>query len=406
MMIGWSGRRKFLTMMGFLLPAIIGILVFSVYPIIVNTYISFTNKNSSHPNPDCTAGLNNVMIPTCWPVFRDKAPTGIAEPFRLATPLYKNYSDMFGLLFTQDALLGLLAIVVAIGVPWYAAGRINKHQEQQLTRSIPSALLWVIAIVGMVVLGVLFQLPTAVKNLANTGDFLLVVGRTLLFVIIRVPFTFVIGLVFALILNSNFIKFRTFFRVVLFIPWAASSMAVLMALVWQFFFREQGTINAVLALFNVPAKTWLNDPISAFAAVLIVDIWFSYPFFMIVILGALQSIPAEAFEASEIDGANYWQQLVNITLPLIRPAILPATVLTSISAFQMFGTAWAITAGGPGIVGKPGATEFVMIYAYKMIFQTQNYGRATAFAVVIFLILFTATMYSNRFTKITKGAYE
>jgi arabinogalactan oligomer / maltooligosaccharide transport system permease protein len=406
MMIGWSGRRKFLTMMAFLLPALVGVLIFSVYPILVNTYISFTNKNSSHPNPDCASGLNNVMIPTCWPVFRDKAPTGLADPFKVAEPITKNYADMFGLLFTQEALLGILAIVLAIGVPLFTATRINKHQDTQLTRSIPSGLVWLLAIVGMVVLGVIFQLPVAFNNLMNTGDFLLVVGRTLIFVIIRVPFTFVIGLVFALILNSNFIKFRTFFRVMLFIPWAASSMAVLMALVWQFFFREQGTLNAVLQLFNIPAKTWLNDPVSAFGVVLLVDIWFSYPFFMIVILGALQSIPTEAYEASEIDGANWWQQLISITLPLIRPAILPATVLTSISAFQMFGTAWAITQGGPGVVGKPGATEFVMVYAYKMIFQTQNYGRATAFAVIIFLMLFTVTMWSNRFTKITKGAYE
>ena len=90
-----------------------------------------------------------------------------------------------------------------------------------------------------------------------------------------------------------------------------------------------------------------------------------------------------------MDGATWWQQLTSITLPLIRPAIMPAIVLTSITAFQMFGTAWAITAGGPTTgAGKPGATEFVMVYAYKQVFQTQAYGRTGAFAVIIFILLF------------------
>ena len=94
-------------------------------------------------------------------------------------------------------------------------------------------------------------------------------------------------------------------------------------------------------------------------------------------------------------------------LPLIRPAILPAIVLTSITAFQMFGTVWALTQGGPiQGAGQPGSTEFVMVYAYKQIFQTSNHGLATAFAVIVFIFLFAATLYSLRVTRITEGAYE
>jgi len=232
--------------------------------------------------------------------------------------------------------------------------------------------------------------------------------RTLLFVVIRVPFSFLIGLVLALILSSEQLPGRTFFRVVLFVPWAASSVAILMALVWQFFFREQGTINQVLlTVANIKGPVWLNNPVYAFGVVILVDLWFSYPFFMIAILGALAGIPGELYEAAEVDGATYIEQLRQITLPLIRPAILPAIVLTSITAFQMFGTVWALTLGGPSQgAGKPGATEFVMVYAYKQIFQLQNYGLATAFAVIIFIFLFAATLYSLRVTRITKGAFE
>ena len=128
----------------------------------------------------------------------------------------------------------------------------------------------------------------------------------------------------------------------LFIPWAASSVAILMALVWQFIFREQGLINQILLnILSIQGPVWLNNPIYAFGIVVLVDVWFSYPFFMVAILGALAGIPTELYEAAEVDGASWWDQLRSITLPLIRPAVLPAAVLTSITAFQMFGTAWA-----------------------------------------------------------------
>lgn len=404
-MVGWSGRRKALTILAFTFPALLGILIFSVYPITVNTYISFTNRNKSHPNPNCEAGLNGIMIPTCWPVFREKAPVGLGEPYSVIEPAYKNYADLFGKFFTPEALLAGLSVLLTV-VPLAVANYTDKRLERQAARSIPSSLVWIGGIIAVVLIGWLFQVPKAFDTLMNTGDFLVVVLRTLIFVVVRVPFSFILGLMLALILNSDYLKGRTFFRVMLFIPWAASSMAILMSLVWKFFFQEQGTINAVLNVFNLPTHVWLNDPVSAFVAIIVTDVWFSYSFFMIVILGALQSVPGEVYEAAEIDGAGWWRQLFSITLPLIRPAILPATVLTSITAFQMFGTAYAITGGGPGVVGKPGATELVMVYAFKQIFQTQNYGRATAFAVIIFLMLFSATLFSNRYLRLTKGAYE
>ena len=110
---------------------------------------------------------------------------------------------------------------------------------------------------------------------------------------------------------------RTFFRAVMVIPWAASTMFIIMALIWQFFFRSQGTINQVIQIFNANLKpiAWLSDPTYAFAIVILVNLWFSFPFCFNVILGALQSISADQYEAAEVDGANWWHQLMNITLP-------------------------------------------------------------------------------------------
>jgi arabinogalactan oligomer/maltooligosaccharide transport system permease protein len=193
------------------------------------------------------------------------------------------------------------------------------------------------------------------------------------------------------------------------IPWAASTMFIIISLIWQFFFRDVGVINQVLSVFGINGPAWLQQPGLAFGVILLVNLWFSFPFCFTIILGGLQAIPADQYEAAEMDGATYAQQLTNITLPLLRPTVIPAIILSAIGAggFQMFGTVWAITAGGPSRgAGVPGATEMVMIYAYKQVFQYNAYAKAGAFAVIVFIFLFIMTLYSLRITRITKGAYE
>jgi len=405
-MIGWSGRRKALVIALFIGPTIIGVLLFNVFPTLLSTYTSLTNRNKFHPNPDCTVPLTSVLDPVCWPVFGSNAPRGLAEPYRLQEPIFKNYSDLVGQLFTPEALHAL-ALILLCFVPLLIARWLLRRWERQGTQPMPPSALWLGALVLGVILAYSLNVGEAYATLQTTGDFFIVVFRTLLFVLIRVPLSFLLGLVLALILNSEHLPGRTFFRVILFIPWAASSLAILLALVWQFFFREQGVINQVLQMLGFDGYTWLNDPVTAFGAVVMTDVWFSYPFFMVVILGALQAIPKEMYEAADVEGAPWFTQLTRLTLPLIRPTILPAVILTSISAFQMFGTAYAITGGGPTQgAGKPGATDFVIVYAYKQIFNSQNYGTATAFAVVLFIFLFGVTLWSLRYARITKGAYE
>ena len=405
-MIGWSGRRKALTVLLFVGPTLLGILLLNVFPILLSTYVSFTNRNKFHPNPDCSVTLTSVLDPVCWPMFQGRAGRGLAEPYSLQTPLFQNYIDLVGKLFTVEAVQAVLLILICF-LPLIIAAALNRYWDRKITRPISSSTLWLFGLGGGLLLAFALNANAAYQQLLTTGDFFVVVWRTILFVVARVPLSFGLGLILALILNTPHLPGRTFFRVILFLPWATSSLAILMALVWQFFFREQGVINQVLRIIGFDGYAWLSDPVTAFAAIVITDVWFSYPFFMVVILGALQSVPNDVYEAADVEGASWWTQLTRITLPLIRPAILPATVLTSITAFQMFGTAWAITQGGPTRgAGVPGATEFVIVYAYKQIYQSQNYGSASAFAVILFIFLFAATLYSLRFTRITKGAYE
>lgn len=239
------------------------------------------------------------------------------------------------------------------------------------------------------------------------SDFYIVVLRTFIFTIVCVALFLVIGLILALIVNNPSIKYKSLWRTLFIVPWAVPSYVT--ALIWKFFYNEQfGTINNTLRAFGFSGNiAWLNDPTLAFIAVVIVNLWLSYPFFMFIILGALQSIPQDVYEAADVDGASRWRSLVSITLPLLRPAVMPAIILSSITTFQMFNTVWLITNGGPvTAVGKPGATEFVMLYVYKQAFRLNLVGVSSAFGMLIFILLFLLVLLNLRVTRVTQSAYE
>lgn len=234
--------------------------------------------------------------------------------------------------------------------------------------------------------------------------FFIVLGRSFLFVALCIPLFLIVGMLAAMALNHPSVRWKPLWRVALIIPWAVPSYIT--ALVWKFFFNgDFGTFNQIYRLFAGPQAglPWLTDPTWAFGSIVLTNLWMSYPFFMVVILGALQSIPSELYEAAAVDGANGWRQFWRITLPLLRPAILPATILSAILTFQVLNTAYLISEGGPFIsAAKPGATEFVMVYAFRNAFKLFNYSYISAFAVVIFGLLFAVTLGSLRFTGLVR----
>lgn len=400
-MIGWSGRRKTLTVLAFILPTLLGVLVFSVYPFVFNVFISLTDRGKFHPNPDCSDSLWRVVEPRCW---LSQEQRGLAEPFGIREPWYQNYTDLIGGLFSGPGPLAFLRIVVAV-LPLLGAWYLNRRLDKDLGRSIPSSVVWLGGLVLTVLVGWLLKAPEAYTTLQESGDFIMVNLRTILYVLVCMPLFFVTGLAMAIILNNQFLKGVTFFRVALIVPWAASTVAIMMSLVWQFFFRGQGTINQILSVANIEGPAYLNNDTWAFVIVVLVNLWYTYPFFMVTILGGLQSIPLDLYEAAEVDGASWWRQLINITLPLLRPTVLPIIVLSTLTTYKVDGVVWGLTQGGPVKgAGTPGATEFVMVHAYKQISQVQAYGRMGAFAVILFVALFAATLYSLRITRITEGA--
>ncbi len=140
-MSGWLGRRKWATILLFLLPTILAVLVFNVYPILLNTYVSFTNRNKFRPNPDCDVVLTGLLDPLCWPAFRENAPTGLGKPYVVQDPLLGNYDTLMGKLFTPEALLSLVLIAVTFA-PIVGANYLGKKQERKIDKKIPTNLIW------------------------------------------------------------------------------------------------------------------------------------------------------------------------------------------------------------------------------------------------------------------------
>lgn len=225
-------------------------------------------------------------------------------------------------------------------------------------------------------------------------------AKTLAWTIINVFFHVVIGVGLALILNRP-LRGRAIFRTLLILPWAVPQYIT--ALTWRGMFHYRyGEVNLVLIkLFGLPPIEWLSTPLGAFGACLITNIWLGFPFMMVIALGGLQSIPHELYEAAEVDGAGRFQQLKNITLPLLKPVMIPAISLGIIWTFNNFNVVWLVSNGGQ----PADSTHILVSYVYKSVFNYYRYGYGAALSMVIFFILLLISVNFIRRTKGTKGVY-
>ncbi len=205
------------------------------------------------------------------------------------------------------------------------------------------------------------------------------------------------GLLLALVLNTRALALRPVYRVLLILPWAMPNYIT--ALIWKGMFHQQfGIINQLFQMVGLQAVNWFDHPFTSFLAALTTNAWLSFPFMMVVSLGALQSIPADLYEAARVDGASRWQAFRAITLPSLRPALVPAVILSVVWTFNMFNIIYLVTAGDPG-----GSTEILITQAYKFAFERYRYGYAAAYSVVIFGILLVYGVFQNRYSKATEA---
>jgi arabinogalactan oligomer/maltooligosaccharide transport system permease protein len=228
-------------------------------------------------------------------------------------------------------------------------------------------------------------------------NFYWTLGFTLVWTVTNVAIGVTLGLLLALALNTRNLAFRPVYRVLLILPWATPTYIT--SLVWKGMFHKQfGVVNQIFQIFGANPIAWFDRPLTSYLAVLTTNGWLSFPFMMVVSLGALQSIPADLYEAARVDGASRWQQFGAITLPSLRPALVPAIILSVIWTFNQFNVIYLVSAGEPA-----GATEILITQAYKLAFEQYRYGYAAAYSVVIFLILLVYGVFQNRVTRATEA---
>jgi multiple sugar transport system permease protein len=216
------------------------------------------------------------------------------------------------------------------------------------------------------------------------GDrfFAVALWQTFIYTVSALVLEFALGLGLALLLDSQ-IRARNFFRSLLLIPMMLPPVVV--AVVWRLMYNPTfGMINGTLKGWGLDTSrlTWIASPTFALPSAILVDVWQWTPFVFLILLAGLQGIPQEPYEAAMIDGSSAWQTFRNITLPLLKPAILIALLLRTMDLLRIFDQVFILTQGGPGF-----ATETISLYIYKTAFRFFDFGYAAAMSFVLLVLV-------------------
>ncbi len=225
------------------------------------------------------------------------------------------------------------------------------------------------------------------EQLFANPQFITALVNTFVFVVVSIALEFVIGLGYALLLREQFRGYGILRGIVL-LPWMMSPVVV--AFVWSWLLNGSfGILNHVLLQLGVISANinWLSTPGLALPVIILVDVWRTTPFVMLVLLAGLQTIPAELYEAAKIDGAGAWQRLWRITLPLLKPAATIAFLMRVIIALRFFDIVWVMTRGGPA-----GTTEMLGTLGYKQSIMSMNMGSGSAITTIIFILSFVVSI--------------
>jgi len=232
-------------------------------------------------------------------------------------------------------------------------------------------------------------------RLAKDARFWLTLRNTLTFIVLALPLQYLIGLLLALVLNQEFIKFRRFFRVVFLMPMMMAPVAVSYIVGRMMLGEAYGPVNDILARFGLPSVPWLSLPIPAMISLVLVDTWQWTPLIMILLLAGLQGIPQDALEAASIDGASRWQAFRYITFPLLLPVTFTAVLIRGLEQFKVLDIVVVMTGGGPGQ-----ATEVVTLYAYQVAITNFALGYASTIA---FVLLFCVLVFTTVLVKVVRS---
>ncbi len=239
---------------------------------------------------------------------------------------------------------------------------------------------------------------------ALRGPLLEVTAWNFAFAFLSLLLNFGLGLAIAVLFNDPHFPLKKLIRSLLIIPYTVPALITI--LIWR------GMLNPDLGVISVSLKhlfgwspSWFTDQWWAKFAILLINLWLSYPYFMLICSGALQSISEDYYNAAQVDGANRWQQFRFITLPLLLVAVGPLLVASFTFNFNNFNLIYLFNAGGPPMVGTPtpaGHTDILISYVYNLAFSASrgiNYGFASAITIIIFLIVGAITLFQFRYTR-------
>ena len=218
-------------------------------------------------------------------------------------------------------------------------------------------------------------------------------GNTFYFALVGGPLTIAVSLGAALLVGAPLARFKGLFRTIYFAPVVTTLVAV--AVVWRYLYHPRyGLLNYGLGLLGLDPIDWLGDPRWAMPAIILLAVWKNFGYNMVVFVAGLQSIPADLYEAAELDGASVWQRFRHVTLPMLAPTFLFVTIITTIGYLQLFSEPYVMTRGGP-----LGATQSVVLLMYEQGFRWWNMGYAAAIAFVLFLVILAVTLVQLRFQR-------
>jgi arabinogalactan oligomer/maltooligosaccharide transport system permease protein len=219
------------------------------------------------------------------------------------------------------------------------------------------------------------------EQILSSGTFYTLLLNTVIWTVGSLVPMVVVGFLLALILNQRDIRGRNVFFTLLLVPWAfpAYISLVIWSGMWNY---EYGIVNKFLGLFGVPPINWLTFTNTAWAALILTNLWLSFPYYTAVFLSSLQSIPSELYDIATVDGASVWQKFTRITLPLMRSAIAFVSVGGFVFTWNNFYPIYILTGGGPGI-----STDILIVYTYQEAFSYGYYNIAAAYSVISTIIL-------------------
>lgn len=364
----------------YLVPSLVFLAAFTVLPIVLTVNYAFTNYSGQNSgNPDTGVRTEAVLSADRRTLTLAELPEGASS---LAEFLRCRNASCVGdtaILYDEDASTPVRAQIASV-------------QGQSITLTAPVA--------------ETFQ-PASVTRLnryeyVGLANFREIFGRassalwpvfvwTVVFAFSTVVINALAGLILGILLYNKRLKGRNIYRTLLFLPWAIP--AVISVQMWKALLNQQfGIVNKTLGLLGIAAVPWLGDPLWAKISVLLVNLWLGFPYMMTATISALATINDDLYEAASIDGASRWQQIQNITLPLLRTSFTPILLSGFAFNFNNFGIIYLLTGGGPPQEGRDAtaqSTDILLSWGYNTAFAAsggQNYALASAIALIIFFL--------------------